>query len=63
MLITQLLHSAPATEKFITICPGLDRAVSIKTLTAVKQRQIESVLRQGTASSPQGPRRELAGVC
>lgn len=29
MLITQLLLSAPATEKFITICPGLDRAVSI----------------------------------
>lgn len=25
MLITQLLHSAPATKKCITFCPGLDR--------------------------------------
>ena len=62
MLITQLLHSAPATEKFITICPGLDGAVSIKTLTSLKQQQIDSALQQGTASSPRRPCKELAGV-
>lgn len=62
MLITQLLRSAPATEKFITICPGLDRAVSIKTLTSLKQWQTDSALQQGTASSPRRPCKELAGV-
>lgn len=62
MLITQLLHSAPATEKFITICPGLDRAVSIKTLTSLKQQQIDSALQQGTALSLQRPCKELVGV-
>lgn len=35
MLITQLLLSAPATEKFITICPGLDRTVSIEVLVSL----------------------------
>lgn len=35
MLITQLLLSAPATEKFITICPGLDRTVSIEVLVSM----------------------------
>lgn len=63
MLITQLLHSAPTTEKFITICPGLDRAVSIKTLTSLKQQLIASAMQQGTASNPQGPCQELVRVC
>lgn len=62
MLITQLLHSAPTTEKFITSCPGLDRAVSIKMLTSLKQQLIASAMQQSTASNPQRPRQELVRV-
>lgn len=36
MLITQLLHSAPAAEKCMTICPGLDGAASSKTWMSLK---------------------------
>ena len=59
MLITQLLHSVPATEKFMTICPGLDGAASIETLTSLKRRRRDSALQQGTASSP---RRACTGL-
>lgn len=53
MLITQLLLSAPATEKFITICPGLDRAVSIDVFVS-EQQQIDSALQWGTVLCPAG---------